>query len=126
MTLLPVLKNGRKYVDWYGRQATFEQYQAYHAEIGDVPLPFPSVDLEEEPEEVPLPSDKLKGSGIPHIRLLKKNGIETISEIPKTFISLKALDGIGKKSADDIAHWLRVNRGLNIYGDAPDPSRGGE
>jgi len=125
MTLLPVLKNGRNYVDWYGRTATVEQYLAYHAEIGDVPLPMPQVDLKEESEEDPLPSDRLKGSGIPHIRLLKKNGIETISEIPNTFIGLKALNGIGQKSAADIANWLRDNREINLYGDAPEPARDG-
>lgn len=124
MALLIVLKNGRSYVDWYGRPATYEQYLAYHQSIGNVPLPMPQVDLKEA-EDIPLPSDKLQGSGIPHIQLLKKNGIETISEIPKTITSLKALNGIGQKSAGDIAHWLHVNRGINIRGDAPDPSRGG-
>ena len=122
MEVTVILKNGRKYIDWYGRPATYEQYIAYHKSIGDIPLPMPAVDLKEK-EAVPLPSDRLKGSGIPHVKLLEKNGIETISAIPKSIISLKALNGIGEKSAHDIAIWLRKYRNINLYGDAPDPSR---
>ena len=112
------LKLGDKYVDWYGRPATKTDYDLSHKEIPEI-LPIKPVELEEEPEMFPIPSDKLKGSGIPHVLLLNKNGIETISDIPKTISDLKDLNGIGKKSANDIGDWLWKYHEINVFVEDP-------
>jgi len=110
-------KLGSKYVDWYGRPATKEQYVISHSEIqSQEPLPMPEVDLQEEPEGYPIPSDKLTGTRVPHSAAIEKNGITTISQLPKSIKGLKALNGIGVKSAIDIAYWLEETRGINVAG----------
>lgn len=118
------IRIGDRYLNWYGRPATKADYDLFHKNIPDV-IPIKPAEIDDEPEAVAIPSDRLKGSGIPHVILLEKNGVDTFSSIPKTYVGLIALSGIGHKSAHDIADWLIAERGIVVY-DSPDQMVGKE
>ena len=110
-----ILKNGSRYIDWYGRASTKEAYEAYYGKpVEDSPPPN-AVEPHQLNKNDPDWNVLIEDTDIPHGDKLIQAGILYLRDIPEDKEHLVSrVSGVGNKGANDISDHLQAEWGLTL------------